>query len=194
VLILAKRGHTSGDTRHAAALIKKHGFNLGLQMMPGLVGDTREKSIKTALGFKKMNPYCVRVYPTLVIENTELCELYRQGEYTPLTLTEARDLCADIYEILGDKIIRMGLLMTDDVRKSIVAGPSHPAFGELVKSEVFYRRLKKKAGESEARVFVNPKDISLFIGQGKENIKRLPKLKFMQDCTVKRGEFKLEIL
>ncbi len=41
-------------------------------MMVGLVGDNRDKAIYTAKEFVKLNPYCVRIYPTLVIRDTYL--------------------------------------------------------------------------------------------------------------------------
>src|SRR5690606_3404787 len=45
VLINSGRGHNSEQVYMASKLIKEHNFNLGLQMMVGLPGDSREKSI-----------------------------------------------------------------------------------------------------------------------------------------------------
>ncbi len=72
VLNKSGRGHNSQDVYRAVQLIKNYEFNLGLQMMIGLIGDSREKSIYTAKEFVKINPYCVRIYPTLVIKDTYL--------------------------------------------------------------------------------------------------------------------------
>ncbi len=63
----------------ASKLIKEYQFELGLQMMLGLIGDTREKMIYTAKEFIKLKPYCVRIYPTLVIKDTHLERLYKSG-------------------------------------------------------------------------------------------------------------------
>src|SRR5699024_5627669 len=68
VLRQSYRGHNTSQVYEASELIKGYGFNLGLQMMVGLVGDTREKAIYTAKEFVKLDPYCVRIYPTLIIK------------------------------------------------------------------------------------------------------------------------------
>ena len=78
------RGHNSQQVYMASKLIKEYGFNLGLQMMVGLVGDSREKAIYTAKEFIKLNPYCVRIYPTLVIKDTYLEKMYQRESYKPL--------------------------------------------------------------------------------------------------------------
>ena len=72
VLRLNRRGHTAQDTRRAAALIKGAGLELGLQMMTGLYGSTPEKDLDTARQLIAMGPDTARIYPTIVLEHTEL--------------------------------------------------------------------------------------------------------------------------
>ena len=43
VLAMSKRGHTSADTKNAVSLLKKRGYEIGLQMMVGLPGDDETK-------------------------------------------------------------------------------------------------------------------------------------------------------
>ena len=43
VLLLNRRGHTAKDVENAAQLIRAYGFELGLQMMTGLPGDSERK-------------------------------------------------------------------------------------------------------------------------------------------------------
>ena len=96
VLYKSGRGHNREVVYKAAELIKSYGINLGLQMMLGLVDDTREKSINTAKELIALDPYCVRIYPTLVIKDTYLEKLYLNKEYRPLTVEEAVDWASDI--------------------------------------------------------------------------------------------------
>ena len=45
VLRLSKRGHTARDTVEAVRLLKEYGFRVGIQLMPGLPGDSEDISI-----------------------------------------------------------------------------------------------------------------------------------------------------
>ena len=81
VLAMNRRGHTREDIFRSARLLKERGFELGLQMMTGLYGSNDEDSIGTARDIISLSPDTARIYPTVVIENTELAELYRNGEY-----------------------------------------------------------------------------------------------------------------
>jgi len=142
VLRLTGRGHSVAEVIEAARLIKESGFNLGLQMMVGLPGDSLEKSIYTAREFVRLGADCTRIYPTLVIKNTDLEQLYLEGEYAPLTLEEAISQVADIVPVFiaaNVKILRIGLHPSEGLldNTSLVTGPFHVAFGEKVFSEIW---------------------------------------------------------
>ena len=146
VLSLSNRGHSFQDVINASHLIHSYGIELGLQMMTGLPGDTYEKSIDTAQKIAALNPKNVRIYPTLVMEDTHLFEMYKKKDYAPQSLENAIYLAADIAEIFISKnieILRISLQTTDGVNKDTVIGPYHPAFAELVYSEIEKRKLEK---------------------------------------------------
>ena len=139
VLELNKRGHTSSQVRTAVSLIKEYGFSLGLQMMTGLIGDTYDKSVYTANEICRLKPDFVRIYPTLVFNNTELAELYRKGDYRPMSLDDTVKLCRELLDIFenrnGIKVIRLGLFMNDkEAKENFLAGPYHPRLRELVQN------------------------------------------------------------
>lgn len=146
VLKLAGRGHTANQVAIASQLIRDHGFNLGLQMMIGLPGDSPEKSMHTAKEIIRLGAVSTRIYPTLVIKNTELEQLYLDGKFTPLTLSEAIEQVADIVPLFVDaevKILRIGLHPSEGLldRSSLVAGPFEVAFGEMVFSRIWNSKL-----------------------------------------------------
>jgi len=144
VLAMSKRGHTAEDVVKAAEQIKAQGFELGIQIMPGLPGDTLEKSVNTAKKVVDLGPSQVRIYPAIVLKGTEMEEMYRNGSYTPLTLDEAVEWCAimvPMFTKAGIRIIRLGLHYSELLESSVVAGPFHPAFGELVESRVMLDRI-----------------------------------------------------
>jgi len=139
VLKKSNRGHTFDDVIKASQLIKEYGIYLGLQMMTGLPGDTKQTSVETAQKIASLNPDCVRIYPTLVMENTALYKMYKSNEYIPWTVDEAVDVVSKIIPIFennGIDIIRIGLQTTDNVNQNTVIGPYHPAFAELCYSRI----------------------------------------------------------
>ena len=179
VLLLNKRGHTREHIFKASELIKANGFSLGLQMMTGLLGDTFQKSLKTGEDIISIKPDTVRIYPTIVLEGTKLSDMYRKGEYTPQTTEEAVELCSILSERFyrnNIKVIRLGLHSGGNVEEGYLAGPYHPAFGELCESGVYLNIAKEKlknVKKGKVTVLVNPREISKMIGQKGSNKKEL---------------------
>ncbi len=182
VLKSSGRGHTAEDTENAVRIIKKHGFSLILQMMTHLPGSDDEKDIYTARKIASLSPDGVRVYPTVVVRDTALEKLWREGKYTPATPEEAARLGGEILEIFEEKnipVIRFGLNPTDDLSDGeALCGAYHPALGEMAMSERFLRLCRAEIERSGYRggaihIFVNPKRVSVMSGQKKSNKIRL---------------------
>lgn len=139
VLQANRRGHYAADVVNAAKLIQRYGFELGLQMMVGLYKSTEADEYHTMREFLALCPDTVRIYPVAVLDGTHLAELYRNGEYQLYAFEKAVEICAELYsEFIGHniRVIRMGLHAEDGVEQNAVAGFYHPAFGEIVRSEL----------------------------------------------------------
>lgn len=181
VLKKSRRGHSYDDVVKASKLINEFGFELGLQMMLGLVGDTREKSLKTARDIISLSPKTTRIYPTIVIRDSALEVMYNKGEYEPLSLDDAVELCAEIYTMFVQnniEVLRMGLMASKDMHegRGIVAGPFHPSFGELVFSRIYLNKMRSLLGgytKKEAVLCVNPRDLSKALGNKRANIETI---------------------
>lgn len=142
VLNESGRGHTIEDIRDASNLICENGFELGLQMMIGLPGDSFERSIQTANDIVSLGACNTRIYPAIVVKHTALEKLYREGRYTPLTLEQAVEWTKDIVHIFENNnvaILRMGLHPSDElvIGKSLIAGPFHASFKEMVMTQIW---------------------------------------------------------
>lgn len=183
VLKASCRGHDAACVYRSASLIREKGFRLGIQTMTGLPGDTREKALYTAKQVISMSPDIVRIYPVLVIKGTPLERLLLDGRYAPMPLIEAVKLCAELlelYESHGINVIRIGLQTTENIRSGadsdVVAGPEHPAFRQLVESELARRRIEKMieelklAGSEMLLIKTGKENISNVIGQKRANI------------------------
>ena len=213
ILAKSKRGHTFEDVRIASKLIRKYGFILGHQMMVGLPESTALDEVTTAKNLIKLKPKIVRIYPVLVIKNTELEDMYKKGEYTPLSINQAVERCKEVVKLFNDKnieVIRIGLQNTDEITdpsvkgSEVVAGPYHPAFRQLVEANLWYDDILKRIKEMNTKVkrvkiIINPKDVNNVVGHKRENIQKLKDvyeldLIIEQDEKMKEGKFKLEIL
>lgn len=177
VLMINDRGHTSADVERASELIRNHGFELGLQMMTGLYGDTDESAIATAEKIISLKPDTVRIYPTVVLENTRLASLYEKGEYTPQTVEEAVNLCSKLLDMFNEasvKVIRLGLHSGGNVEDGFVAGAYHPAFRELCESRLYFEKcckiIQKNNITGKITIYVSPSEISKMTGQKRSNI------------------------
>ena len=194
VLIANNRGHSAEDVAKASALIKSRGFNLGLQMMTGLYKATPAIDIYTAERFIELSPDCVRIYPTVIMKDTELEALYNSGEYKPYSLEASVELCSELLMMFYEKnidVIRVGLHYSDSLKSGDVAGIYHPAFKELCENRIFFDRLSRMLGEVSSKdivISVNPSSVSKLIGQNRANLKRLSdyNIKIIKDPSLDR--------
>ncbi len=184
VLIASNRGHTAEDVYNAVKLIREYDFSLGLQMMTGLPKDTDESAIETAKKIISLSPDFVRIYPTLVLKDTKLEQMYLNGEYIPQEINSAVVLCKRLLKLFNDsniRVIRISLQTTDEISPngSLVAGPYSPQFRELVESEIYFDTICEKIENIKSKnikIAVNSKEISKATGKNKSNINRIKNL------------------
>jgi histone acetyltransferase (RNA polymerase elongator complex component) len=201
VLELAGRGHDSSAVEESSRLIKSFGFDLILQLMTGLPGDTDESCIETTKKIIELKPDGVRIYPTVIVKDTVLCDMWQAGTYREHTVEDAVRVCSRIVPLFRDAgipIIRMGLNPTEDLSNGdALGGAYHPALGELVHSRIMLNKARTlltgiPAG-SRVTLGVNRSDVSKMIGQHRCNVTslisefKLAKLK-INEADVKNGE------
>jgi len=180
VLLMARRGHTAGDVIRAVQILKRSGFKVGIQLMPGLPGDSEEKFRDTIEKVIGLDPDMVRLYPALVIEGTGLARMYAEGSYRPLSLEEGVALCIDgvaRLEANGIPVIRIGLMSSPSLleERRIVSGPWHPAFGFLVRSAIHQKAIKPDlpapGTAKRIRIFAPNREIPLIRGYKNRGIR-----------------------
>jgi hypothetical protein len=102
--------------------------------MTGLPQDNPQKSLRSMMQSCEMGADFFRIYPTLVLRDTPLAQLYAKGSYRPQELAQAVSLAADMLAIAmqhGIPVIRLGLNPSPSLEQALLAGPYHPAFGQL---------------------------------------------------------------
>lgn len=203
VLLLNNRGHTPQDVIKSSELIKKYGFSLGLQMMTGLYGSDYAKDYETALSLAILKPDTMRIYPTVILKNTELQKLYEEKKYLPMSLDECINLCSELLLLFNKfniPVIRLGLHDSESLRKNMIAGCYHPAFRELCESRILFNNclsILDNMEEKKVIIYVNPSTISKMVGHRRENLKKLDKLgysvKIKSDINIAKNNIRIEI-
>lgn len=180
VLRLSQRGHTAEQVRVAAQILKARGIKLGLQMMIALPGDTPQKSLSTAREITKLAPDFVRIYPTAIIKDTMLADMWRDGVYEEWdwdVLLDTTSEVATVFKQANIPIIRIGLQAADNLStdQDLLGGGYHPALGEMVKSRMLRKQieemLKSYPSERAYDISCNERQISQIKGQKNANIR-----------------------
>ncbi len=183
VLDKSCRGHTAEHTVEAVKILKHGRMEAGLQLMLGLPGQSFRSLVHTVKEAAAMLPDFVRIYPVLVLKESRLYEVYAKKEYLPLSLDKAVVQAAWVKKYLdskGIRVVRMGLQAGPELEKSLVAGPYHPSFGELVNSRIMLQQTRKVLQGAEKgkpyTLSISDRDVSVFRGMHSCNIKRLKEL------------------
>lgn len=203
VLLASGRGHTARHVAEAVAVIRNLRVNCGIQLMPGLPGEDMYSLIATARQAVKLQPDFVRIYPAVVIADTRMSVMYREGLYRPLTLPQAVKQAGYLkllFERSGIKVIRSGLQATPELADSrvVLAGPYHPAFGEMVDNFIFHLMVSRCLDQLNCRngeiiIHHHFRDTSKIRGLKNSNIAKwcreysLKAVKFIND-GLKTGE------
>jgi elongator complex protein 3 len=124
VYSLIKRGHTVADVVQATYLLRQHGFKVYYHMMPGLPGNNPEKDLeqfRLLFDDSRFKPDGLKIYPTVVVEGTELEKWFNEGRYKPYDTATMTDLTVKIKKTLP-KYVRIARVLRDIPPKFIVAG------------------------------------------------------------------------
>ena len=199
--VLSAVGRPCGfsTVKDAVKSIRKRNLSLGLQLMPGLPKDDEStflQSVKDVIGLR---PNFVRIYPTLVIRNTALFEMYSRGEYLPWNLDRMLQLVKAAmieFEKADIPVIRVGLHSDPSMLENFVDGPYHPSFRYLVDSLIARDKMvsmieRLKNIPPELTFIVPSNKVSLYLGHKKSNIHKIKKIFginnifFQQTCNQK---------
>jgi histone acetyltransferase (RNA polymerase elongator complex component) len=198
VLEASARGHNSMHVFQAVSIIKKMKIICGIQLMPGLPLEDWKSLITTAYSVINLAPDFVRIYPTLVIANTQLADMYYKGCYKALSLTAGTARGAFLKLLFaqhGIPTIRTGLQATEELDKDnvVLAGPYHPAFGEMVDSYLFYMMIAHCAEFTFVSQKINdiiihhhPLDTSKIRGIYNGNIKKIKSIYNIKNLILKQ--------
>lgn len=137
VMNLNKRGHGRKETEEAIRLLRMGGFKIHAHWMPNLFGSTSQNDIEDyhRLWEKSIRPDELKIYPTSIIENTGLLDLYKKGEYKPYTYEELLSVMIAILPVTP-RYCRLTRIIRDIPSTDIVAGNKLSNFREIAEKEL----------------------------------------------------------
>lgn len=127
VLELNKRGHLISETIRATKMLKDAGFKINYHMMPGLPGSTTKRDFemfKALFEGPKFQPDMLKIYPTVVLKNSELYHMWKEKKYVPLANEAFERLVVKIKNEAIAPYVRIARLIRDVPTPSIMAGPT----------------------------------------------------------------------
>lgn len=180
VLRRAGRGYGPQEALASCEAILGEGFSLVVQLMPFLPGASLRDDEHALLGVASYPLHGVRLFPTLVLRNTLLELDWRQGRYIPATVDEAAERCGHLMTLLdpsGIPVTRVGLQNSAALDSEVLAGPYHPALGELARSAMLLEVLEglvPRLSRRPSTVLLEPSVASLLRGHDRWGERRLP--------------------
>ncbi len=204
VLRQSYRGHTYQQVAEASKLILNNGFELGLQMMLGLPGDTKKTALQTAEHIIALGATETRIYPTMVIRGTALEQLWRKGKYNPISTEKAIEQSVELFQLFEEnkvRVLRMGLYPSEDfLNNEVVAGPEIHHFKEKVMSRIWGQKfmplIQKASIDSSIIIYVSPLQLNFAIGYKASNKLMLnsyyKKVKIKSDTKLQNYNYRVD--
>jgi elongator complex protein 3 len=135
---LVKRGHTSNDSITAIRIAKDAGLKINAHIMPNLPGSNYSQDIKLfdeLFSNSNYRPDMLKIYPTLVINGTELHKWWKEGNYSPYSDKELISLIATAKSNLPS-YVRIQRIMRDIPATLIEAGCKNSNLRQLVQERL----------------------------------------------------------
>ncbi|MDD2897158.1 MAG: radical SAM protein [Desulfuromonadaceae bacterium] len=201
VLTASGRGHSAADSLGAIRSIKKCGLDVGVQLMPGLPGDSPALSLCSLEQAIFSGADFLRIYPTVVLRGTELARQFVAGEFTPLSFDRGITLCKLLLQRAmqaGIPVIRIGLQADAGLdSESILAGCWHPALGQLVRSLLYADLVDRFTSPGQQVIlYCHPARVSDTLGMKRKNLhhqaERGVQMQVAEDASLALDELKVQ--
>jgi elongator complex protein 3 len=141
-----KRGHTVEDVMRATAQLKDSAFKVCYHLMPGLPGSNPNKDVEMVrqiFSNPNFRPDMLKIYPTLVMPETELENLMKKGEYAPYSSEQAADVISELYRYIPN-YVRVMRIMRDIPANLIGCGTTKSNLREIVEKKLKEKNIQSK--------------------------------------------------
>ncbi len=138
------RGHTVKDVVDSTKSLKDAAFKVLYHIMPGLPGSSKEKDIefvKSLFENPDFRPDMLKIYPTLVMENTILHDWLKAGKYQPYSTEESADIISEFFRYIP-KYVRVMRVQRDIPAQKIGEGVKKSNLRELVDKKIQEKKIR----------------------------------------------------
>lgn len=165
ILELNNRGESVADIRKAIRLLRLGGFKIHAHWMPNLLGATPESDLidfQRLWSDRAIRPDELKIYPCMLLENAELYDYWRRGEYKPYSEDEIIDLLVDCKSQIPP-YVRINRVIRDIPTTNVVEGMKRANLRQIVQQKMQERGLKCHCIRCREvrRQQVNPDDLFL---------------------------------
>jgi elongator complex protein 3 len=117
------RGHTTKDTIDSMRTLRDLGFKINAHYMPGLFVAPKQDLAGMRMLFESSDyrPDMLKLYPCMVMPGTKLYQMWKKGEYKPLTTQQAAELIVTFKQYVPP-YCRIMRVQRDIPTKMIAAG------------------------------------------------------------------------
>lgn len=137
------RGHTIEDVIDATRILKDSGLKVCYHIMPGLPGSDPKSDLEAfrrIFSSPKFKPDMLKIYPCLVLEGTELYEIWQKGDYVPYKTEDMVLLLSEVLPKLP-RWVRIQRMQRDIPAPLIDEGVKKSNLREVVLTEMAKRDL-----------------------------------------------------
>ena len=141
ILEANRRGHRLEHTQRAMKLLRLAGFKIVVHWMPNLYRATLEHDraeFARWWGDPTLRPDEIKIYPTALLKDTELYQLWLAGDYAPYEDEELVELVADC-KTMVQPYCRVNRVMRDIPAGNIVAGCTKSNLRQIAKQRLLRR-------------------------------------------------------
>jgi len=137
VLLKVKRGHTVAQTKEATNLLRQAGFKIVYHIMPGLPGSDPgrdEQMFNTLFADAGFYPDHLKIYPTVVLADSELYKDWQAGHFKPYSQEEVINLLTTVKQLIPEWV-RIVRVMRDIPEDSIIDGVKSSNLRQLIQNQ-----------------------------------------------------------
>ena len=134
------RGYGRETFERAMAILNEYGIPVVVHLIVGLPGEDIDDVKETVEYINRFSLFGVKIHSMYVSEGTRLAEMYRRGEYTPISQEEYTDAVVYILKNLPDSVV-IHRLTGDCPRDLLVAPEWNARKSETI--EIITKKLEK---------------------------------------------------
>lgn len=146
VLFASKRGYDTQIAQKACEDILANGYELGIQLMAGLPNQTTNIFLTDVQKALTIKPHCLRYYPCLVPQGTQLAKLYLQGKFQTWNYEQTINTMGEALALAWQNhipVIRLSVAPEQEFDKTILAGVRSPSLGSAIMGKALLINIQK---------------------------------------------------